>query len=124
MLDLSASPPRQALNSSMVSRRLTEVPIEFHCGVVTFGVVRLSLPLVSVKLASMWVSSTQCFGGIKIMAKISLSVHIIFFFFLLFSKHFIITPLLLYPLIILTGLFMASAKIGKKDGPLPSMLFL
>ena len=57
----------------MVSCRLTEMPIEFHCG-VTFGVVDLSLPSILVKLTGMWVSTTffvQCFRGIKLMAKIS-----------------------------------------------------
>ncbi|KAK9996125.1 hypothetical protein SO802_020811 [Lithocarpus litseifolius] len=34
----------------MVSRQLTEVPVEFHYGVFTFGFIGLSLPLVSVKL--------------------------------------------------------------------------
>ena len=32
--------------------------VEFHCRVVTFGVVSLTLPSVSVKLTGMWVSST------------------------------------------------------------------
>ena len=53
-----------------------ETPIEFHCRVVMFGVVGLSLLLVFVKLTGMWVPSTlfvRCFGGIKFMAKISLS---------------------------------------------------
>ena len=64
-----------SLTCSMVSRRLTKVPVEFHCG-VTFGVVGLSLSLVFVKLTDMWVPSTffvRCFGDIKFMTKISLS---------------------------------------------------
>ena len=53
-----------------------EMPVEFHCGVVTFGVVDLNLLLVFVKLTGIWVPSTlfvQCFEGIKFMANISLS---------------------------------------------------
>ena len=43
---------------------------------LSFGVVALSLPLVSVKLTGIWLPSTffvRCFGGIKFIAKISLS---------------------------------------------------
>ena len=65
--------PVRPLTRLMVSRWLTKVPVEFHYGVVTFGVIGLSLSLVSTKLTSMWVPSTRCFEGIKFMAKISLS---------------------------------------------------
>jgi len=47
--------PVKPLARPMVSRWLTEVPVKFHHGVVTFGVVGLSLPLVSVKLTDIQV---------------------------------------------------------------------
>ena len=57
-LDLLPLLPIRPLARPMVSRWLTEVPIKFHHGVVTFGVVGLSFPLVSVKLTDMRVPLT------------------------------------------------------------------
>ena len=85
--------PIRPLTRPLVSRWLIEVPVELHCGVVTFGVVGLSLPLVFVKLMGTWVPSTlflRCFGGIKFMAKISLSENFILIWFCLILESIVI----------------------------------
>ena len=50
-----------------------ETPVESPYRVVLYGVVGLTLSLVSMTLTGMWVLTTivRCFGGIKFMAKIS-----------------------------------------------------
>ena len=57
-LTSSDSPHPPAICSILASHRLMETPVEFPCGVVPYGVVGLTLPLVSVKLTGMWVPTT------------------------------------------------------------------
>ena len=80
--------PIRPLTCPMVSRWLTEVPVKFHYGVVAFGVVSLSLPLVFVKLAYVGAINlfVWCSRSVKFMAKISLSYSSITWSKLIYSQ--------------------------------------